>query len=212
MSNENLQAVETADTVVEETVLTTEETTSDVVADESGSIEDADTTPTGDDEGGAGEGDTPEPGEYAEFAMPEGMELDAKLLESAAPLFKELGLNQEQAQKLVDFQAAQVKASAQEQVSAFEQLKSDWLTQSQSDKEIGGDNFDKNIGAAKAALDAYGSPELRTLMDDYGIGNNPEIIRFMVRVGNTLKEDVPGMGNPSSPEKSRVEQLYPSST
>lgn len=189
---------------------TSTETTSDVVADNSGNAEDANTNDG--DAGETGESDGGAPDAYADFTMPDGIEIDQTLLESATPMFKELGLNQEQAQKLVDFQAGQVQAAAQAQVDTFNQLKDDWSNQSKSDKEFGGDNFEKNIGVARAALDTYGTPELTSLMNDYGIGNHPEIIRLLVKVGGTLQEDVPGSTTAASkPDQSRVDQLYPTS-
>lgn len=149
------------------------------------------------------------PESYTDFVMPEGVEIDAAQLESALPIFKELGLTQEQAQKLVDLRAEQVQGDAQRQIDAFNQLKTDWLNQSKSDKEFGGDKFDENIGAARTALDKFGTPELRELLDTYGIGNNPEVIRFMVRVGKMTLEDVPGGNNAPSAPKDRVSTLYP---
>lgn len=148
---------------------------------------------------------------YADFTAPEGIELDAQLLEQATPLFKELGLNQEQAQKLVDFQAANVQASQQGQAEAFNQLKQDWQDQAKNDNEIGGDKFEQSVGDAREALGKFGTPELTKLLNDFGIGNHPEMIRFMSKVGSLTKEDVPGNpGSPVSAEKDRVSILYPS--
>lgn len=165
------------------------------------------------DEGADGDGDQKAPETYADFTMPEGMELDSALLEQASPLFKELGLTQEQAQKLVDFQAQQVQASQQGQLEAFNQLKTDWLDQAKSDKEFGGDKFDENVATARLALTKFGSEGLTKLMNDYGIGNNPEMIRFMVKVGRLMKEDVPDSGGPNtSLPKDKAGILYPQST
>ena len=97
------------------------------------------------------EGSQTKPDTYADFNMPEGVTVDSALLDEATPLFKELGLTQEQAQKLVDFQAKQVQASSQSQVDAFNQLMNDWQEQSRNDKEFGGDKFDENIGIARTA-------------------------------------------------------------
>jgi len=42
---------------------------------------------------------------------------------------------------------------------------------------------------AKKALDSFGTPELRTLLNESGIGNHPELIRFMVRAGKAISSD-----------------------
>ena len=150
------------------------------------------------------------PDTYADFVMPEGVELDSALLTEATPLFKELGLNQDQAQKLVDFQAKQAQASSESQVDAFNQLMNDWQEQSKNDKEFGGDKFEENVGIARSAIDKFGTPELKQLLEEHGVGNHPEVIRFMVKVGKLTAEDVPGGTNtPPSKAQDRVSLLYP---
>jgi hypothetical protein len=147
---------------------------------------------------------------YADFTLPEGMILNEGLLEQAAPLFKELGLNQEQAQKLVDFQAQQVEASQQGQMDSFNQLKNDWVEQAKKDPDIGGDKFDETVGVAKQAIAKFGNEGLNKLLNDFGMGNHPEIIRFMAKVGRLTQEDNPDdTGNPVSNPKDHVSVLYP---
>jgi hypothetical protein len=150
------------------------------------------------------------PDTYADFVMPEGIELDSALLTEATPLFKELGLTQEQAQKLVDFQAKQVKAGSESQVGAFNQLMNDWREQSKNDKEFGGDKFEESISVARTAIDKFGTPGLKQLLEEHGVGNHPEVIRFMVKVGKLTAEDVPG-GASAAPAKAQdhVSLLYP---
>ena len=147
---------------------------------------------------------------YADFTLPEGMTLNSEQLEAAAPLFKELGLNQEQAQKLVDFQAQQVQAGQQGQMDAFNQLKTDWVEQAKKDAEIGGDKFDENVGIAKQALAKFGNEGFTKLLNDFGMGNHPEVIRFMAKVGRLTKEDNPDdAGNPIGKPRDHVSVLYP---
>jgi hypothetical protein len=120
-----------------------------------------------------------------------------------------LGLNQEQAQKLVDLQAEMVKEGERGQAEAFNQLKQEWETNSRNDKEFGGEKFDENVGIAKLAMDKFGTDALKDLMHDHAVGNHPEMIRFMWNIGKLLKEDVPGgIGGATSEKKSRTEVLY----
>ena len=166
-------------------------------------------TGNGEGEGKADGGNTP-PDTYADFAMPEGIEVDAAVLEEALPVFKELGLTQDAAQKLVDFQAARVQAEGQKQVDAFTQLKQDWHDQSVNDSEFGGDAFAENVALAQAALNNFGTPELKQLMEDYGVGNHPEMLRFMIKVGKLTAEDVPGSsGSNVAAGKDVVSAMYP---
>lgn len=167
----------------------------------------------GDDAGDdAGEDNQKPIDDYSDFTLPEGIELDTATLEKAVPIFKELGLNQEQAQKLVDFQASMVQENLDSQQDAFAELKSTWMTESENDKDFGGEAFNENVGIARLAMDKLGSEGLTQLMDDYGVGNHPEVIRFMWNVGKLIKEDVPGQqGNASTESKDRVSVMYPRS-
>jgi len=165
-----------------------------------------------------GEGSNPE-GEVSDksdepltvesFTAPEGMELDQGLMNEVLPLFNEAGLSKEQSQKLVDAYAGKIQAVEQARLDTFTQQKKEWVEQSKTDSEFGGDSFNENIAAAKSAMDKFGTPELTKLMDDFGVGNHPEMIRFMVRVGRQTQEDVPGGGTPQSDGKTAVDVLYP---
>lgn len=147
---------------------------------------------------------------YEDFSIPEGMQLDSDLLEDAQVVFKEDGLSQEQAQKYVDIFSKGVAKLAAANAEKFESLKEEWAGQSKSDDEIGGDAFDENLGIAKQALDKFGTPELNKLLRDYGMGNHPEVIRMMVKVGKLTLEDNPGGGTPPGGEKpDRASTLYP---
>jgi hypothetical protein len=220
MGDENTTGVEidtTDDAATTGSVLTdaggaddtgTTDTNSDVAA--AAASDDTGTTDaSGADDAGT-EGDGTPLDAYADFVMPEGVTLDEAVLAEANPIFKELGLNQEQAQKLVDIYAKQVQAGSQKQADDFGQLMNDWRDQSKNDSEFGGDKFEENVKIAQAAISKYGTPELKQLFEDHGVGNHPEVVRFMVRVGRTLKEDVPGTtGDSTSAAQDRVSLLYP---
>lgn len=200
---------QTEQTSAEATALTGEETSTDTSVDGKPPKAVAPVAEEGDNADADGTKDSSLE-TYADFTMPEGMTLDPAQLEAAAPLFKELGLNQEQAQKLVDFQAAQVQAGQQGQLDAFNQLKTDWVEQAKKDPEIGGAKFDENIGDAKRAISKFGNEGFTKLLNDFGMGNHPEVIRFMAKVGRLTKEDNPDdSGNPVGKPNDHVSVLYP---
>lgn len=164
-------------------------------------------------DGDAGDGSQDATLDASAFTVPEGMTLDNALVEQAMPLFKEAGIDQSQSQKFIDLYATKMQEVEQGKLDTFNQLRQDWVKQAKSDPEYGGDKFDENIGAAKAALDKFGTPELSKLLDDFGVGDHPEMIRFMVSVGRLTQEDTPGAGAKKSVQtKSDTEILYPSST
>lgn len=146
---------------------------------------------------------------YSDFSMPEGVELDTAALEKAVPVFQELGLNQEQAQKLVDLQASMVQEGLQKQADASTQWIEDLQTQTKNDPELGGDKFDENMGIARQGMEAYGNAEFKELMDSSGLGNHPEVIRFMWKLGQNIKNDVPDAGQVTNEKQDRVSLMYP---
>lgn len=208
MSEPNIQPVDTGST---DTILTvdtsTDESTPGALAPGEGVTDTSDVTGISDvtDENSGTPLET-----YADFNLPEGIELDKAALDSAIPIMKESGLNQEQAQKFVDWYASQVQAGNVRQSESFNQLMTEWSNASMKDAEFGGDKFEESVAIARTALDKFGTPELKKLMNDHGVGNHPEMIRFMLKVGRLTMEDVPGTGDHVPvPEKDHVAQLYP---
>jgi hypothetical protein len=156
-----------------------------------------------------GEGQTGQ-SELSDFDLPEGIEVDQAMLDEATNVFKEAGVSQEHSQKLVDLYAKKVQELQDGQVEQFSQTVKEWRDNATKDSEFGGEQFDENIATAHKAIEKFGTPELNEMLNDYGVGNHPEMIRFMWNVGKLVKEDVPG-GNTaaSTPAKDRVELLYP---
>lgn len=165
-------------------------------------------TDTSAQENADGEQQAEKPGapEKYEFQAPEGQAFDDAILEAYSDVAKELNLSQDDAQKLLDKVAPVMHARQQEQIA---QVQEGWAEASRADKEFGGDKLDANLGVAKKALDAFASPELKTLLKDTGLGNNPEVIRFMYRAGKAISEDriVTGQQAPGS-DKSLADKLY----
>lgn len=136
---------------------------------------------------GDGEGDAPQgaPEKY-EFTAPEGKEFDAEVIGQFSDIAKELNLSQEAAQKLVETMGPKI---AERQMAQVEMVRNEWAQQAQTDKEYGGEKLQENLAVAKKALDSFGTPELRALLNESGLGNNPEVIRFMFRAGKAISED-----------------------
>lgn len=174
-------------------------------------------TESDDQKGGAGRPEDParqEPEQDAipdryDLKAPEGMELDAALLEKASPLFRELRLTGDQAQKLSDLYADKLAETRRAQLDAWNGLLDGWRSAARADPEIGGSKFDENVGAARDALARFGTAELRKALDQYGMGNHPEMIRFCYRVARALSEDRLVDGRPVGGETDRARTLYP---
>lgn len=159
------------------------------------------------------EAKTDGPPEKYEFTMPEGVELDAALAEQVEPVFRDIGLSQDQANKLTSAFAEYRVSEAQRQSEAYAQQVEDWGKAARDDKEYGGTNFGESAKMAQQAISTYGSPELKTLLQE-GLGNHPELIRFCVRVGKAMAEDsgvTPGTKTPASKDAKAILFDHPTS-
>jgi hypothetical protein len=148
-----------------------------------------------------------------EFSFAEGVEVDPDTLGSLKELSKELGLTQEQAQKIADLGAAQSQKWVALQEQAITEASAQWVEEVKADKEIGGDRLSENLGIAKRALDRFGTPELTRLLDESRLGNHPELIRAMYRIGKAISDDavVPGSRSAFGSTNSLAQRLYDNS-
>lgn len=170
----------------------------------------AQTTDAANAEGGEASGDKAPEGapEKYEFELPDGLRMDDVGLSAFSEVAKDLNLSQDAAQKMLDKMAP---AMAERQAEAIRQVQTEWLEGAKSDKEFGGEKLNENLATAKKALDSFGSPELRTLLNETGLGNHPEIIRAFYRAGKAISEDkfVPATGGSPAGSKDFAKSLYP---
>lgn len=146
--------------------------------------------------------------ESYEFKAPEGTQFDDAVIGAFSEVAKELNLPQDQAQKVLDKMAPVMQARQLEQ---FQAARVEWAEAAKTDKEFGGENLAENLGVAKKALDTLATPELRTLLDESGLGNHPEVIRVFYRAGKAISEDhfVSGQGGKTNQGDAR--RLYSAS-
>lgn len=160
--------------------------------------------------------------EAYDIKAPEGRDFDQEAFDAVAPELKDAGLTNDQAQKLVDAYAGKVlpllearTAKQAEEASqlATATLKADWLAEAKKDEEIGGAKWDETIHIAAAVFDKVGleaSNPFRQILEDSGLGNHPDALRFMRRLGTMLGEDKfeRGDGNPATTEVPIWDKVY----
>lgn len=134
--------------------------------------------------------------ETYEFKLPEGASDNYGALKEFEPLARDLNLDQETAQKLVDHYADKILPKINQSLQdKWETTKADWQNKTENDQEIGGAKFKESVALAGKAMDKFATNELRALMNEYGIGNHPEMVRFMAKVGRAMSEDNPITGS-----------------
>ena len=113
-------------------------------------------------------------------------ELDPEVITAFGEVAKELDLPQDAAQKVIDKVAPVMQAR---QAKMVEQVREDWANESKADQEFGGENLNANLEIAKSSLKEFGTDALKSLLQESGLGNHPEVIRFMYRAGKAISED-----------------------
>lgn len=155
------------------------------------------------------------PEKYEDFKLPEGVSVDAELLEGATKLFKESNLSQEAAQRFVDFHAQALTKAGEAPYRLWEQTQEKWLNEVKADKELGSGNDKTPLRPEVSAriakvLDEFGGAKLREAFDFTGAGNHPEIIRAFDKMAKVLTEGPHRAGRgPVAVPKSAAEAMYP---
>jgi hypothetical protein len=152
----------------------------------------------------------PDVPESYDLQMPEGVELDTAAAKEFTDLAKELKLDNGTAQKFAGIAASM----AQRQMQAHADLVSGWAEQVKTDKEIGGDKLDQNLAVARKAIDAFGSPELKAVLESTGLGNHPAVVKAFFKAGKAISDDVmvAGAASRSAVGRDAAAVLYGSKT
>lgn len=129
------------------------------------------------------------PEKYAEFKLPEGAQMDEARMGKFTTWAKTNNLSQENAQAALDLHTEMMQTQVANLQTSIQAQIEKWSNDSRADKEFGGDKFDENLAGAKRALDQFGTPELKTLLKQTGLGNHPEILRAFHRVGQAISQD-----------------------
>jgi hypothetical protein len=128
------------------------------------------------------------PEEYADFEMPEGVVLDAEATDQLKAFGKEHNLPQAEVQKLASLGAQLQQNWTEAIIKDYVDKRTAWREAAQNDTEFGGDKFKENVALGKAAIEEFGSPALKTYLDESGLGDHPEFLRFAINVGKANSE------------------------
>lgn len=157
------------------------------------------------------------PVEY-DLKLPENSALTKEDLDALSKQAKEQGLTKEQAEARLkaenDVAVRTVARAKQQQESLVKTEQSKWPEMIKADSELGGEKYNETVALASRAFKATASPELQKIIRDSGLGNHPEYVRQMARIGRMMAEDtvIAGRSGGVSREKPTAEALYGATT
>jgi hypothetical protein len=150
--------------------------------------------------------EAPAPGAEAEvvyeFNLPEGVQFAEGEVDTFKTVAKELKLPKEGAQRILDIATAREQARAE----AFQTTVNGWAEATKADKELG---KDENLAIAKKTVETFGTPELKEVLNSSGLGNHPEVVRMLLKIGRQISEDtIVGKGNGANATRDTADILY----
>lgn len=151
--------------------------------------------------------------DYADFTLPADFDAAQINLDDIKGFAKDLGLDQDKAQKLVDRVIKQRTDFETATGNTVAEVHAKWATQAQEDPEIGGDKFEATLAAARTVIDnpKIVTPEFKTFLDETGLGNHPEAIRVFARLAPHFANDTPVPGGGGAPSADAVKGMYSAS-
>ena len=149
--------------------------------------------------------------EYGDFKIAEQLQVDEETMTLAKDTFKEMGLTQEQAQKLIDLQnnlALKQDATLTKTVEAETQkLIGKWEAAVRADEELGGADLGEKMKIARSAATKLGCEDALMVISEARLSSNPAILRLLYRAGMALSEGAYVQGSVVG-EKDLVSILY----
>lgn len=162
------------------------------------------------------------PESYQPFTLPAEMPAEnpqvKEALAEAGGLFRELGLTQEQGQRLIDLHAKHWLGGMLNQQELFEQeldrRVAQWGEQTKAHPEFGGTRLGESLASVRRAIAHLGGEKLAHALDkETGLINHPEVFAAFARAGKLFAEDrfvggSPAGASPDSPS-AMAARVYP---
>jgi len=169
------------------------------------------------------EATTGAPEAYADFTAPEGYTIDKATIEKALPIFKELNLSQDAAQKLVEFYATTQLQGAKAGETAYNTMRETWRGETLKDTSLATGNdlkpeVKQGIGRTIDSLGPELAKQFRETMDLTGVGDNPTFVKAIYQFSKFVTEGRPvqpggpspaGQVSPDAKPKSIASAMYP---
>lgn len=124
--------------------------------------------------------------EEYKYDLPEKHGLDDNFIKNFNKIAHDNNILPSQAKAMMEYYRAEVEKEdkdyleqrAQAQTNAEKLLKTEW-----------GDGFEKNLFKAQQVVKTFGDESITKFLDESGLGNEPSVIKFLAKIGESLNED-----------------------
>lgn len=137
------------------------------------------------------------PEKYA-FDLGEGVTFDQDAFDAIEPVLRDMDLSQDAANKIIGGYAEKVLPVLQQRAEtqaaeAGQQLIADWAKETMADKELGGSRLEESKSLAARTISRFlpdnaEGQQFRTFLNESGLGNHPQMMRMLSRIGRELGE------------------------
>ena len=158
-------------------------------------------------EGQAGEDKSQEqkPGvpEKYEYQLPEGIQITPELDAKFTSIAKDLGLNQDQANKLIGLHTSILQSQIADHEKQIDTWAGECKKRGLSGKE--------QLADAVRAVDTFGGGEFKDLLVQTGLQNHPAMQHFLQNIGGLLHEDTGTSGEKAHEKEDLHAMFFPNS-
>lgn len=140
---------------------------------------------------------------YADLKLPETLTPNEPLFNEFKALAAELKLAPKDAEKLLPFAEKLAKGQVEALQSAIaesaKQQREAWIGEIKSMPEFQGEAYERNTTFLARLMDEFGSPQAKDYLNATGAGDNPHLVRMILKMGEALIEGEPTpLGDPGS--------------
>ncbi len=143
---------------------------------------------------------------YKDVQLPQSLQGGEEHFASFKTLAAQLNLPAETVQKLVAWEAAIADDEQKKTQADRADILQKWTDRT---KEILGPSYQREICRALEAVDRFGGPQLRELLEVTGLGNHPVIVKTFQQISAQIGEDISVSGRTRHQiDKTFAEALY----
>lgn len=136
----------------------------------------------------------PENADAYKIEFPDGYHGNEELLKDFRKTAHESGLSQKQVDALVKWNIASVENQKKAATEFFNKAKTDAEGKL---KQEWGDKYDPNLKLARKVIRAFGDDSTVKFLNESGLASDPNLIRFCLKIGSAVSEDVLVRGDKS---------------